>query len=96
MSDQRMTTSVERVFKKLPDGLIREITISYIHFLNAAGDIIRSKLDKSIPGRLFKRATENERSQYGEVMYLFPDEEVPVRLIALGMDYQDGKYGRSL
>ena len=94
MRSNRMTTSMERVFKKLPDGLIREITLHYIHFLADNGEIISTKLDKTISGKLFKRAiNENEHSMYGEVLYQFPDEEEPVRLIGV-MDYDNNRYGR--
>ena len=90
----KMSTSIERVFRKNPDGLCREILMHYIHFLSEDGKVISSKLDKQINGRLYKRATLNERSSYGEVEYQFPDEDKPVRLIALGVDYADQRYGR--
>lgn len=94
MRTRRMTTSMERVFKKLPDGNIREMTLHYIHFLADDGSIASSKLDKTIPGRLYRKATGSERSAYGEVEYQFPDEEHPCRLICLSMDYGDHRYGR--
>lgn len=91
---ERMTTGIERVFRKLPDNNIREIFLHFIHFLGDDGQIKRSKLDKTIPGKLYKRAVGNERSLYGEVTYKFPDEDEPVRLLALANDYSDMKYGR--
>ena len=90
---KRMTTSIERVFKKLPDGLCREIHLHFLVFLDDEGKIVSSKLDKSIQGKLYKKAVGNERSMYGEVEYKFPDEDEPVRLIALGRDYDDNRYG---
>lgn len=93
MRTNRMTTSMERVFKKLPDGLIREVVLHYVHFIDEQGNVVSSKLDKSIPGRLYKRATEGERTLGGEVVYQFPDEEEPVRLIGV-QDYSDFRYGR--
>lgn len=90
-----MTTGIERFFKKLPDGLCREVLHHYIHFLGEDGQIKRSKLDKTIPGKLYKRAVGNERSQYGEVTYCFPDEDEPVRLLALATDYSEMGYGRN-
>lgn len=90
----RMTTGVERVFRATFDGLFREVYLHWIHFLDDNGNIVRTKLDKSVKGRLYKVATENEHSMYGEVEYKFPDDEKPVRLIALGMDREDQRYGR--
>lgn len=91
---KRMTTGVERVFRETFDGLYREIYLHWIHFLNENGEIIRTKLDKSVKGRLYKVASENEHSLYGEVEYKFPNSEKPVRLIALGLDRNDERYGR--
>ena len=92
--DKRMTTGVERVFRPTYDGLYREIYLHWIHFLDKDGKITRTKLDKSIKGKLFKLAGEHERSGYGEVEYKFPDSEAAVRLIALGMDREDQRYGK--
>jgi len=93
----RMTTGVERVFRPTPhgDGLYRELFLHWIHFLDPATSvIISSKLDKTIEGKLFKIAGAGERSPYGEVEYKFPNSEEPVRLVALGLDYNDERYGR--
>jgi len=92
--NQRMTTGVERVFRATFDGLYREIYLHWIHFLDSDGNIVRTKLDKSVKGRLYKVADTNERSQYGEVFYQFPEADAPVRLISLGMDREDQRYGR--
>jgi len=94
MLHDRMTTSVERRFRKLPDGLFREIQLVFTHILDENGNIKRSKLDKEITGRLYKIAMPEERSSYDEVEYQFPENEKPVRLIALGLDYSDTRYGR--
>lgn len=91
---KRMTTGIERVFRETFDGLYREILLHWIHFLDDNDNIISSKLDKSVKGRLYKRANPEERSQYGELMYKFPNEEEAVRLIALGLDREDQRYGR--
>lgn len=91
---KRMTTGVERVFRPTYDGLFREIYLHWIHFLNENGDVVQSKLDKSIKGRLYKIAKDNERSLYGEVEYKFPNAEESVRLVALGLDREDERYGR--
>lgn len=90
----RINTSIERHFRPMPDGLFQEVHLHYINFLNEAGEIIKSKLDKTIPGKLYKIAQGNERSQYGEAEYTFPGTTKRVRLIALGMGYRDQVYGR--
>jgi len=89
---QRMTTGIERVFRLTFDGLYREIYLHWIHFLSDEGNVISSKLDRSVPGKLYKIATGDERSLYGEVEYKFPEQEHPVRLVALGMG-DDGRRG---
>ena len=98
MSDlrtQKMCTSVERVFRPMPDGLFREIILQFINFLNEDRTIRSSKLDKEIPGGLYKIArSDTEISQYGEIMYTFPGDDKPVRLLAIGKDYNDFRYGR--
>lgn len=91
---KRMTTGVERVFRPTFDGLYREVLLHWIHFLNDEGQVVQSKLDKSVKGRLYKIARGDERSQYGEIEYKFPDAEEPVRLVALGLDREDQRYGR--
>jgi len=89
---KRMTTGIERVFRETFDGMYREITLHWIHFLDDNGNILSSKLDKSTPGRLYKLANGSERSLYGEIEYKFPDSEKPVRLIALGLDRGGHRY----
>lgn len=92
---KRMTTGVERVFRPTREpGFYREIYLHWIHFLNENSEIVSSKLDKSIKGKLYRIAKGNERSMYGEVEYKFPNAEEPVRLIAIGIDYQNDGYGR--
>lgn len=90
----RMTTGIERVFRQTFDGLYREMHLHWIHFLNEEGNVISSKLDKTTKGRLYKIASGDERSLYGEVEYKFPDQELPVRMVALGYDREDERYGR--
>lgn len=94
MQNKRMTTTMERVFRKTFDGLYREIYLHWVNFLDDNGKIVRTKLDKSVKGRLYKIAGPNEHSSYGEVEYKFPDSEEPVRLLALGVDRNDQTYGR--
>jgi len=94
LRSNRMNTSIERVFRPMPGGVFREIYLHYINFLDENGDILSSKLDKTIEGKLFKIAQGNERSLYGEVEYQFPGTDKPVRLVALSVDYGDLRYGR--
>lgn len=89
-----MTTSVERVFRKLPNGYYREILMHYIHFVDENGKIVKSNLDKMIERGLWQRAIGNEVSRYGEVEYQFPGEDNPCRMLALGLDQGDYRYGR--
>lgn len=73
---KKMSTGIEIVFRGIENypGLYREVIIHWIHFINeSTGEIVSSKLDKQIPGKLFKLASGNERSLHGEVMYTFPD-----------------------
>ncbi len=92
-----MCTSVEKVFRPLPDGLFQEIILHFINFMNDDRSIRSTKLDKEILGRLYKLArNDTDRSQYGEVWYQFPGGDEPVRLLCLGDNYyQDQHYGRS-
>lgn len=90
----RISTSIERHFKRMPDGLYQEVYLHYINFLNESGGIIKSKLDKTIKGKLYKVAQDGERSPYGEVDHIFPGTTEPVRLVALAMGYRDQVYGR--
>jgi len=92
----RLCTTVERVFRPLPDGLFREITLHFINFFNEDGSIKSTKLDNEIVGGLYRLAkNDQERSQYGEVFYQFPEGTEPVRLLAIGREYRDYNYGRS-
>ncbi len=94
----RMTTGIERVFRPMNDGLYREIYLHYIHFLDENGNKTSSNLQKQIPGKLYRRVRENEnvRSVHGEVEYQFPEEDKPVRLVALDIDYNDTRYGKGI
>jgi len=91
----RMCTSVERVFRPMPDGLYREVILKFINFMNEDGSIRSSKLDEEIFGGLYRvSANLNERSQYGEIMYKFPEQEEPTRLLCIGKEPEDFRYGR--
>jgi hypothetical protein len=71
----RMSTGIERVFRAIPNkpGYYREILLHWLYFLNEAGETDRVKLDKQIPGGVFKEAVGDQRSLYGEIEYTFPD-----------------------
>ena len=84
----RMTTSIERVFRRTPEGYYREIWLHFITFLNDDGSIKSSKLDTERHGGLWKMAREGERSSYGEVSHLFPETDKPVRLVCIGKPHQ--------
>lgn len=81
----RMTTGFERTFRKTPDGYFREYWLHFIHFTDDKGNK-SSKLDKMIPGKLYKIARPGERSTWGEVDFVFPENEdgKPTRLVCLG------------
>lgn len=93
----RMTTGVERIFVQTPDvGVYQEVYMHYLHFLNEeTGEKIRSKLEKRIPGKLFRLLRENEqhyRSAHGVEEYEFPDGEKKL-LIGLGVDFEELGFG---
>lgn len=91
----KMCTSMERVFRPLPNGLYREIILHFINFLNEDRSIRSSKLDKEVLGKLYKIAgSDREVSQYGEVSYKFPGDDEPVRLLCIGREMADYRYGR--
>lgn len=72
----RMTTGIERFFRPVKFNEIviyQEMHHHYIHFLDNEGNITSTKLDKIIPGKYFKEATQKEWSLHGLVEYTFPD-----------------------
>jgi len=79
-----MNTTVERVFKRTPDGFFLEVYLHFLNFLNEDGSLRSSKLDKEVvTGKLWRAARPGERSSYGEVDYLFPDQTKPTRLLCV-------------
>lgn len=80
----RMSTTVERVFRRTPEGYYREITLHFLNFLAEDGSLKSSKLDKEIHGALWKVARPGERSNNGEVDTILPGTDHPVRLVCLG------------
>ncbi len=95
-TEGRMCTTIERVFRPLPDGTFREIILHFVNFFNEDNTIRSSKLDNEILGGLYKIArNDQEQSQYGEVFYTFPEDDKPVRLLGIGREPRDYRYGRS-
>ena len=91
----KMCTSMERVFRPLPNGFYREIFLHFINFMNEDRSVKSSKLDKEVLGGLYRVAgSDREVSQYGEVVYKFPNSEEPVRLLCVGRELSDYRYGR--
>lgn len=79
-----MNTTIERVFKRTPEGFFRESYLHFLNFLNEDGSLRSSRLEKEIvTGRMWKVARPGERSSYGEVDYMFPGEIKATRLICI-------------
>jgi hypothetical protein len=80
----KMNTTVERVFRRTPDGFFLEVYLHFLNFLNEDGSLRSSKLDKEVStGKLWRVARPGERSSYGEVDYLFPGQPKAVRLLCV-------------
>lgn len=92
---QRMTSGIERIFVPTPDSnVFQEVFIHVVHFLDENSNIIRTKQQKRINGKLYKALGPNESggSMSGTVDYTFPDGTTK-RLVGLGMTYEDLIYG---
>jgi len=83
-----ISTGVERIFRKRPDGLWQEVINHFIHMSDKEGNKI-SKLDRSYLGRVYKEAGVNENSFHGEAMWENPETGAKIRLVALS-NYQQG------
>jgi hypothetical protein len=80
----KMNTTVERVFKRTPEGLFVEVYLHFLNFLNEDGTLRSSKLDKEVvTGKVWRLARPGERSSYGEVDYLLPGQTKTTRLICV-------------
>jgi hypothetical protein len=80
----KMSTMVERVFKRTPDGFFLEVYLHFLNFLNEDGSLRSSKLDREVStGRLWRVARPGERSRDGEVDHLFPGQATKTRLICV-------------
>jgi len=78
-----MTTHIEKVFRRTPEGFYREIYLHFLSFLNPDGTLRSRKLDKEEHRDLWREAKEGERSPYGECTYPLPGYDRPVRLICV-------------
>lgn len=84
-----MGTSIERIFKPTSDPhVFQEIYLHFINFFNDGGQKISSKLDKQIPGKLYRLVGDKEErhSIHGEVEYTFPSGERR-KLVALNIHH---------
>jgi hypothetical protein len=79
-----MNTTMERVFRRTPEGFFVEIHLHFLSFINDDGSLRSKKLDKEIStGSLWRPAKVGERSPYGEIDYIFPGTAAPTRLICV-------------
>ena len=70
----RMTTGIERHFKPLGNSIFREIVLHFIIFKDENGEVLSSKLDKTIEGNLYKEADQRSlQTNQPKVKYKFPD-----------------------
>lgn len=74
----RMSTGIERTFKLITNvgqepALYREFLLHFIHYYDSDGTKLSTKLDKSMPGRVYRVAQNNERSLHGDYEFTFPD-----------------------
>ena len=76
------TTKIERQFKKRKDGFYQEMYYHLVQFTKEKGDIV-TKLDKVIPGGVYRRAANSEGSIEGEAMWFDPESGAEIKLIAM-------------
>ena len=84
----RYSATIERIYRKRPDGLYQEYLNHFIHIVDSHGNKT-TKLDKSTLGRVYKEAQGNDRSNYGEGEFIDPNTGSVIRLVALG-NFQQG------
>ncbi|MFA5557179.1 MAG: hypothetical protein WDA29_08780 [Flavobacteriaceae bacterium] len=78
MNYSTMNTSMERVYAHTnTPGIVREIWMHYINYYDEAGKKIKTRLEKQIPGKLFRILEPHEtlQSRHGIVEYVFPNGE---------------------
>lgn len=82
----RIYPSIERTFKKRPDGLYQEYYHHWVHFVDDQGNKT-DKLDKTVVGKVF-REDNHHNSMNGMAVYTFEDDGVTRRLVALSNNQQ--------
>lgn len=86
-NSKSISTGIERIFRKRPDGLYQEVYNHFIHFSDQQGNKI-TKLDRSYLGKVYKEALHNENSFNGTAEWIDPNTGVKIRLIALSNNQQ--------
>ena len=78
-----LRTSIERIFKHKPNGLYQEFTLFFVHIVDVnSGNILSSRLDRVVPGKMYRKGTTEERALFGdEIKYFIKGEESPVNFI---------------
>jgi hypothetical protein len=82
-----ISTGIERIFRRRPDGLYQEVTNHFIHMTDGEGNKV-SKLDRSYLGAVFREAQHGERSFNGEAEWTNPDTGQTIRLVAFSNNQQ--------
>lgn len=77
------TTSIEKIFKHKPNGLYQEFTLFFIHTVDMnSGNILSSKLDKVIVGKMYRKGAADEQALFGdEIKFFLKGEETPISFI---------------
>jgi hypothetical protein len=72
----KLSTSIERQFRLLPSGRYQEFFVYFIHVLDEnSGNILRSKIDKIVVGKLYRKGNLDERALFGDdVTYTLQNE----------------------
>lgn len=79
----KLSTSIERHFRLLPSGRYQEFYIYFLHHLDSvSGNILKSRIDKIVVGKLYRKGALDERAVFGDdVTYTFPYDQGPCKLI---------------
>jgi hypothetical protein len=83
MSLVKVKSTFEKHFKLKPNGLYQEFTLFFVHVVDeGTGDILSSKLDKVILGKLYRKGNVDERAIFGdEITFHFKNEKTPSKMI---------------
>lgn len=78
-----LKTSMEKLFKHKPNGLYQEFTLFFVHTIDInSGNILNSRLDKVIAGKMYRKGPPDERALFGdEIKYFLKGEESPINFI---------------